>query len=165
MFFFLFQVGLDLGKYASLDVGGTQSSAYKFSTAMNSEDRHFFSLHRVTCNHYGWARWSCLILVFSSIFYLMYYIIFLSSYRVSSAPPLSSEFKKDVSRLPRVYNDSTRALYMGLLYTYGTHYIRQVITLTHLLAIQTGLSHMMGRAQKSINTVRVPYVIIKVAQW
>lgn len=159
--FFPFQFGLGLDKFANLDVGGTQSSAYKFSTAMNREDRHFFSIHRVTCSHYGWAQWSCWILVFSIMFLLMYYIVFLSRYRVSSTPPLSLEFNEDVSRLPSVYNVSTRALYMGFLYTYGTHYIRQVITLTHLLAIQTGLSHKNTLTQSGFHVFSLKLLSVK----
>uniref|UniRef100_A0A3B5PWZ1 Perforin-1-like n=1 Tax=Xiphophorus maculatus TaxID=8083 RepID=A0A3B5PWZ1_XIPMA len=96
------KMGLGVRKYASarLDVVGTQSTVYKFASNMMREDRYTFKLFA-----------GCL---------------FVPSYRVSAAPPFSSEFLKDLARLPRYYNSSTSSHYKDFLHTYGTHYIHQV---------------------------------------
>ncbi|MEQ2201752.1 hypothetical protein XENOCAPTIV_017468 [Xenoophorus captivus] len=94
--------GLDiaLNVAGSLQMGGTHSSVYNFASERTIEDRYTFSMHSVTCAHYG--------------------------FRVSSTPSLSSEFKTHLSSLPSQYTSTTAAAYKDVLNTYGTHYIRQV---------------------------------------
>ncbi|XP_014826244.1 PREDICTED: perforin-1-like isoform X1 [Poecilia mexicana] len=96
-------VGLDVpidpgsGK---LDVEGTRSKAYKFALERSKEDRYTFSIHSVTCSHYG--------------------------FRMSIRPSLSLELKKHLEILPSHYDSSTKNDYDEFIHTYGTHFFKLV---------------------------------------
>lgn len=66
-------------------------------------------------------------------FWFVFICASMFSYRVSSRPLLSSAFLKDIHRLPWTYNSSTKAQYRRLIGIYGTHYIHQVETHTHII--------------------------------
>ncbi|KAI9999592.1 hypothetical protein NQD34_018372 [Periophthalmus magnuspinnatus] len=115
------KVGLNLEDYGDLEVGGTRSDAYNFVSTRAKEDKFTFSIHCSSCTHYR--------------------------YRVSSTPPLSSEFRKDVSLLPSSYNSFTKAQYRRLISTYGTHYIQQAYLggrFRRVTAMRTCLSSLNG---------------------
>uniref|UniRef100_A0A3B5L5R8 MACPF domain-containing protein n=1 Tax=Xiphophorus couchianus TaxID=32473 RepID=A0A3B5L5R8_9TELE len=79
--------------------------------------------------------------------------LFVPSYRVSTAPPFSSEFLKDLARLPRYYNSSTSSHYKDFLHTYGTHYIHQVRLggyVARVTAARTCLSTLNGMSSNDV---------------
>ncbi|XP_014866560.1 PREDICTED: perforin-1-like [Poecilia mexicana] len=94
--------GLEIDKYLfdNFNVGGTHSKAYKFLSQKNKDDRYTFSIHSVTCSHYGFI--------------------------LSSTPSLSLEFEKQLDVLPTHYNSSTKNEYRKLINIFGTHYFRMV---------------------------------------
>uniref|UniRef100_A0A671U858 Uncharacterized protein n=1 Tax=Sparus aurata TaxID=8175 RepID=A0A671U858_SPAAU len=124
-----YQADLSLSVSNDMEVRETRSSVYRFASQMTRQDRYFFSSHRVSCSHYR--------------------------YRVSDTPPLSSEFRKYLARLPSHYNSSTSDQYRELIYTYGTHYIRQVDLggrLKRVTAARTCLSTLNGLSSNEVHS-------------
>lgn len=75
------------------------------------------------------------------------------SYRVTDHPELSSEFSKHLRRLPKQYNDQTRAVYRRTIDTYGTHYIRHVHLggrVRRVTAFRTCLATLKGFTETEI---------------
>ncbi|XP_016522743.1 perforin-1-like isoform X2 [Poecilia formosa] len=123
--------GLEIEKFLldNFDVGGTGSNTYKFVSQKIEEDRYTFSIHSVTCIHYGIV--------------------------LSSKPPLSLEFKQQVDLLPSQYNYSTKNEYRKLIQTYGTHYVRMVNLggrLRRVTSSRSCLSSMNGLTSSQIHT-------------
>uniref|UniRef100_A0A096M410 MACPF domain-containing protein n=1 Tax=Poecilia formosa TaxID=48698 RepID=A0A096M410_POEFO len=112
----------------NFDVGGTGSNTYKFVSQKIEEDRYTFSIHSVTCIHYGIV--------------------------LSSKPPLSLEFKQQVDLLPSQYNYSTKNEYRKLIQTYGTHYVRMVNLggrLRRVTSSRSCLSSMNGLTSSQVH--------------
>ncbi|KAJ8338762.1 hypothetical protein SKAU_G00355480 [Synaphobranchus kaupii] len=110
-------VGLGVEDLGNVTMGGSRSTAVEFATKASTVDNSIFTSHQFSCSHY--------------------------SYRVSSNPPLSSEFRQHVRSLPQKYTPSTQHLYKRFINTYGTHYIQQVRLggrLTRLTSIRTCLA-------------------------
>ncbi|XP_074521510.1 perforin-1-like [Halichoeres trimaculatus] len=123
--------GLSLNKIVSAGLGvvGTRSSVYEFASQRSKEDKYSFSTQKITCSHYR--------------------------YRVSSTPRLSSQFKKDLARLPSFYNSSTQAEYRDIIHTYGTHFIRQVSLggqLRRVTATRTCLLGLNGLSSNKVSS-------------
>ncbi|XP_014833820.1 PREDICTED: perforin-1-like [Poecilia mexicana] len=123
--------GLEIEKFLldNFDVGGTGSNTYKFVSQKIEEDRYTFSIHSVTCIHYGIV--------------------------LSSKPPLSLEFKQQVDLLPSQYNYSTKNEFRKLIQTYGTHYFRMVNLggrLRRVTSSQSCLSSMNGLTSSQVHS-------------
>uniref|UniRef100_A0A3P9QII4 Perforin-1-like n=1 Tax=Poecilia reticulata TaxID=8081 RepID=A0A3P9QII4_POERE len=124
--------GLDVEKILldNFDVGGTGSNIYKFVSQRSKEDHYTFSIHSVTCNHYG--------------------II------LSTTPPLSLEFEKQLDLLPSHYNYSTKNEYRKFIQTYGTHYFRTVHLggrLKRVTSSRSCLSSMNGLTPSEVTKI------------
>uniref|UniRef100_A0A3P9QJ43 Perforin-1-like n=1 Tax=Poecilia reticulata TaxID=8081 RepID=A0A3P9QJ43_POERE len=123
--------GLEIEKFLfdNFDVGGTGSNIYKFLSKKIKEDRYTFSIHSVTCNHYGFI--------------------------LSTTPPLSLEFKQQLDLLPSHYNYSTKNEYRKFIQTYGTHYFRMVNLggrLRRVTSSRSCLSSMNGLTSTQIHS-------------
>ncbi|KAJ8287229.1 hypothetical protein GJAV_G00049150 [Gymnothorax javanicus] len=126
-------VGLGIEDLVNLTVGGSHSTAVEFASAASAVDKSVLTSHQLSCSHY--------------------------SYRVSDSPSLSSEFRQQLTSLPREYNGSTQYLYKRFINTYGTHYIQQAHLggrLTRLTSIRTCLatvnSHSASKVKDCLNT-------------
>ncbi|XP_016531812.1 perforin-1-like [Poecilia formosa] len=122
--------GLEIDKYLfdNFNVGGTHSKAYKFLSQKNKDDRYTFSIHSVTCNRYGFI--------------------------LSTTPPLSFKFKKQLDILPNHYNYSTKNDYEEFIHIYGTHYFRLVNLggrLRRLTSSRSCLSSLNGLTSSEIH--------------
>ncbi|KAK2919446.1 hypothetical protein Q8A73_003817 [Channa argus] len=97
------KVGLEFPVDPSVTIGvglgGSHSRAATFGMQKSKQDRYNFFRHSVNCKFY--------------------------SYRLTTNPPLSHEYKLAANALPS-YSQKTEVSYRNLIDTYGTHYITQV---------------------------------------
>ncbi|XP_043970629.1 perforin-1-like isoform X2 [Gambusia affinis] len=125
-------VGLDVQKAVvsrNFDVRGSGSKVYKFASQQIKEDRYTFSKHSVTCSHYEFI--------------------------LTTTPPLSEEFKKQLEILPSHYNSSSINEYRKLIQTFGTHYFRLVNLggqLRRLISSRSCLSSLNGLTPSEIHS-------------
>ncbi|KAM9491859.1 perforin-1-like [Salvelinus alpinus] len=113
---------------ASIEMGGSQSDVVIFATTKTKEDRHSFFSQNFRCRHYR--------------------------YRTPNTPTLSDEFRKDIDRLGSL-SKTSKAQYRQLIYTYGTHYIRQVDLggrLTMTTAIRTCQASHSGLSTNQVES-------------
>ncbi|XP_067355368.1 perforin-1-like isoform X1 [Channa argus] len=97
------KVGLEIPVDPSVTIGvglgGSHSRAATFGMQKSKQDRYNFFRHSVNCKFY--------------------------SYRLTTNPPLSHDYKLAANALPS-YSQKTEVSYRNLIDTYGTHYITQV---------------------------------------
>lgn len=120
-------IDLNLDTYGKVLLGGSRSDIAKFARTQHNVDKATFALHEITCTYY--------------------------SYRVTDHPELSSEFSKHLKRLPKQYDDQTKAVYRRTIDTYGTHYIRHVHLggrVRRVTAFRTCLATLKGFSETEI---------------
>ncbi|XP_059199682.1 perforin-1-like [Centropristis striata] len=130
------KVGLEIPAGPGAGVGGSHSKEAKFGMEKSKQDHYNFYRHSVYCSFY--------------------------SYRMATKPPLSPEFKSDVSSLPS-YSQKTETAFLNLIDTYGTHYIQQVSlggqikAITSVRTCQASLSGLTETDVKDCLTVEASY--------
>ncbi|XP_028824693.1 perforin-1-like [Denticeps clupeoides] len=108
-------------------LGGSRSDIAMFAMSQNSVDKATFAQHEISCTYY--------------------------SYRLMDQPELSSEFSKNIQRLPQQYDEKTQAVYRRTIDTYGTHYIRHVHLggkLRRITSFRTCLATLKGFTETEI---------------
>ncbi|XP_018619994.2 perforin-1.1 [Scleropages formosus] len=84
----------------SLMLAGTNSKLAEYSMEKTKKDRFSFTSHHVSCRYY--------------------------SYRLSSSPSIHPEFQQAMKKLPKKYNQNSKAHYYKFIDIFGTHYITKV---------------------------------------
>ncbi|KAK2815633.1 hypothetical protein Q5P01_026100 [Channa striata] len=93
------EIPVDPSVTLGVGLGGSHSRDATFGMQKSKQDRYSFFRHSVYCKFY--------------------------SYRLTTNPPLSDEYKSAANALPP-YSRKTEVSYRSLIDTYGTHYITQV---------------------------------------